>query len=40
MLFRELNPVNAFGNAAYKVKEYLRMAAAYYPHWDKAYADG
>ena len=36
---RELNPVNAFGNAAYKVKEYLRMAAAYYPHWDKAYAE-
>lgn len=36
---RELNPQNAFGNASYKVKEYLRMAAAYYPNWDKAYAE-
>lgn len=35
---REINPLNTFGSAAYKVKEYLRIARAYYPNWDEAYA--
>lgn len=35
---RELNPTNAYGNSSYKVKEYLRMASVYYPHWDADYA--
>ena len=35
---REINPMNTFGSAAYKVKEYLRIARAYYPDWDEAYA--
>ena len=28
---REINPMNTFGSAAYRVKEYLRIARAYYP---------
>ena len=35
---REINPLNTFGSAAYKVKEYLRIARTYYPNWDEAYA--
>ncbi|HIV86856.1 MAG TPA: ABC transporter ATP-binding protein [Candidatus Pygmaiobacter gallistercoris] len=35
---REINPANTFGSAAYKVREYLRIARAYYPNWDEAYA--
>lgn len=35
---REINPMNTFGSAAYRVKEYLRIARAYYPGWDEAYA--
>ena len=35
---REINPMNTFGSAAYKVREYLRIARAYYPRWDEAYA--
>lgn len=35
---REINPMNTFGSASYKVREYLRIARAYYPGWDEAYA--
>lgn len=36
---REIMPTaNGMGIGSLKVKEYLRMAAMYYPHWDKAYA--
>ena len=36
---RELSPVMMFGENSYRVKDYLRAAAVYYPHWDKAYAE-
>lgn len=35
---RELSPMLLFGQNTLKVKEYLRAAALYYPHWDKEYA--
>lgn len=35
---RELNPVTNFGANAMKAKEYLRMAATYFPGWNKEYA--
>ena len=36
---RELSPMLLFGQNTMKVKEYLRAASLYYPHWDKDYAD-
>lgn len=36
---RELNPMTSLGQNSFKVKEYLRMAATYYPNWDNAYAE-
>ena len=36
---RELNSMSLFGQNNLKVKDYLRCAAIYYPHWDKEYAD-
>lgn len=36
---RELNPMTSFGQNSFKVKDYLKMAAIYYPNWDAAYAD-
>ena len=36
---RELNPLSSFGPNNVKVKELLKMAAIYYPHWDKQMAD-
>lgn len=36
---RELNPVSGMGPNNVKVKEYLKMASIYYPHWDKEMAD-
>lgn len=35
---RELSPMLLFGQNTYKVKEYLRAARYYYPHWDEEYA--
>ena len=35
---RELSPMLLFGQNTLKVKEYLRAAALYYPHWDNEYA--
>ncbi len=35
---RELSPMLLFGQNTYKVKEYLRAARCYYPHWDEEYA--
>ena len=32
------SPMRLFGQNTLKVKEYLRAAALYYPHWDKEYA--
>ena len=36
---RELSPTMMFGENTYKVRDYLKAAATYYPHWDSAYAD-
>lgn len=36
---RELNPVAESAIAAMKVKDYLKAASIYYPHWDKEMAD-
>lgn len=36
---REINTMSAFGPNNIKVKEMLRMAAIYYPNWDKEMAD-
>lgn len=36
---RELSPVLLFGPNSMRVKDYLRAASMYYPHWDKDYAD-
>lgn len=36
---RELNPVAESAIASMKVKDYLRAASIYYPHWDKEMAD-
>lgn len=35
---RELSPTMMFGENTYKVKDYLKAAAIYYPHWDAACA--
>lgn len=35
---RELSATMMFGENTYKVKDYLKAAAIYYPHWDAAYA--
>lgn len=35
---RELNITPQSGLAAYKVKQYIKTAACYYPHWDAAMA--
>lgn len=35
---RELSPMLLWGQNTLKVKEYLRAASVYYPHWDAAYA--
>lgn len=35
---RELSPMMMFGENTYKVRDYLKAAATYYPHWDEAYA--
>lgn len=35
---RELSPTLLFGQNTNKIKEYLRAARAYYPHWDEEYA--
>ena len=31
---RELNPMNGFGANSMKIKEYLKIAATYFPHWN------
>lgn len=36
---RELNPMSGFGANNLKVKDYLRAASIYMPHWDKEMAD-
>lgn len=36
---RELNPATNGGNGNMKVKEYLKAASIYYPHWDKQMAE-
>ena len=36
---REMSPMMMFGENSYKVKDYLKAAATYYPRWDKAYAE-
>ncbi|WP_367924498.1 ATP-binding cassette domain-containing protein [uncultured Ruthenibacterium sp.] len=36
---RELSGQMLFGQNTYKVRDYLRAASLYYPHWDKEYAD-
>ncbi len=36
---RELNTMNGNGANTMKVKEYLRAASIYMPHWDQAFAD-
>lgn len=36
---REIKTANGVGQNAYKIKEYLRMASIYFPHWDADYAD-
>lgn len=36
---RELNPVSGMGSNNMKVKEYLRIAATYYPNWNSEMAD-
>lgn len=36
---RELNPMMGNNANMMKVKEYLRIAAAFFPHWDKELAD-
>lgn len=36
---RELSPMILFGQNTLKVKEYLRAASVYYPHWDHEYAE-
>ncbi len=36
---RELNPVAESAIATMKVKDYLKAASIYYPHWDKEMAD-
>ena len=35
---RELSPMMMFGENTYKVRDYLKAAATYYPYWDEAYA--
>ena len=35
---RELNSMSLFGQNNLKVKDYLRAASIYYPHWDQEYA--
>ena len=35
---RELSPMMMFGENTYKVRDYLKAAATYYPHWYEAYA--
>lgn len=35
---RELSPTTAFGPNQVKVKEYLRIASIFFPHWDKQMA--
>ncbi len=35
---REMSPILFMGPNTYKVKDYLRAARMYYPHWDEAYA--
>lgn len=35
---RELNPMSGSGQNAMKVKEYLKIAELFYPHWDKEMA--
>lgn len=36
---RELNPTASSNSSALKVKEYLRIASIYLPHWDQKMAD-
>lgn len=36
---RELSTNLVFGENSYRVGDYLKAASAYYPHWDKAYAE-
>ena len=36
---RELTASNGSGLAAMKIKEYLKIAATFYPHWDKEMAE-
>ena len=36
---RELNPMTGSNANPMKVKEYLRIAATFFPHWDKEMAD-
>ena len=36
---RELSPVTNFGPNTMKVKDYLKIARAFFPCWDQAYAD-
>lgn len=36
---REINPVSGMGSNNMKVKEYLRIAATYYPNWNSEMAD-
>lgn len=36
---RELNPIAANGTSSLKIKEYLKIAATYYPKWDQEMAD-
>ncbi len=36
---REISQMYMFGKNTMKAKEYLRIAALFYPHWDKEYAD-
>ena len=35
---RELNSMSLFGQNNLKVRDYLRAASIYYPHWDQEYA--
>ena len=36
---REIPTTLLMGQNTYKVRDYLRAASVYYPHWDKAYAE-
>ncbi len=36
---RELNPMTPSGANSMKIKEYLKIASIFFPHWDKAMAD-